>query len=367
MVILEGMLQAMEGRAPTRRGVPVQAEEPLDQFRITAEIEEITYTYDTQLLVHGSDLALERMREELGSMGDSMLIVGISELAKVHIHTNNPGKVLEACLVHGDLRDVSIENMREQFEALKAARAAAGGGPSVAGTIPAGAPPSIPAETEPKEAAVIAVAVGEGIAHIFRSLGVDVIINGGQTMNPSTEELVKAIESAPCPRVLLLPNNTNILMAAKQAMELTESEVSIVPSPNIPKGIAALLAYNPQAAPETNCARMAQAMDNTRCGEVTYAVRSARHGDMQISEGDVLGITEDEIVAVGEDPNAVLEQLLEKLLDETSEFVSVFYGVDVAQAQADTAARAIQDRHPELEIEVHYGGQPLFYYLVSVE
>jgi len=366
VVILDGMLQAVEGHV-VEPGRLAAAEEPGGAFHITAEIEEITFTYDTQLLVSASGLELDELREQLQPLGDSMLVVGTPELAKVHIHTNNPGLVLETCLKYGDLREVGVENMRQQFEALKAARMASEASQQALAGAAQGVVDLPGLEVERKEAAVVAVAVGEGLGHIFRSLGVDVLVNGGQTMNPSTEELVNGIAAAPCQKVILLPNNTNIIMAAKQAIELTDRQVEVVPSPNIPKGIAALLAYNPQADLEVNCSRMVRAMDQTRSGEVTFAVRKARHGDVEISEGDVLGITEDEIVAVGTDPSTVLGILLERLLGQNSEFVSIFFGEDVTAEEAEAAAAVIQDRHPELEIEVHHGGQPLFYYLVSVE
>lgn len=339
-----------------------------EAFRITEELEEITFTYDTQLLVRGHRLLLEDLREQLGPLGDSMLVVGTMELAKVHIHTNHPGRVLEVCLAHGSLTDVTVDNMREQFEQLKRARAGGDGGGGGGGkgqSVPSGF--VLPLPEQPKEVAVVSVAVGEGIEKILRSLGADVVINGGQTMNPSTEELVLGIESAPTSQVILLPNNGNILLAAQQALQLTSKKVAVVPSRNMPQGISALLAFNPQGSLDVNHQRMETAIRETRTGEITYAVRSTRHEQFEISEGDILAVTDDRILAVGKEPSAVLEQLVDSLVDGDSEFVTIFYGLDVEAADAEAAMRLIRDRHPEIEVELHYGGQPLFYYLISVE
>ncbi len=373
VVLFSGMTALLQGRpvASVRAAQEPPAKQTTataDAFKITDDLEDITFTYDTQFLIKGQGLALEKVREQIGPLGDSMLVVGTTDVAKVHIHTNHPGRVMEICLTHGSLTDITIDNMREQYEELKRARRAEAGGGDGDGTrasVPAGF--VIPMPEQPKEVALVSVAVGEGIEKILRSLGVDVVINGGQTMNPSTEELVLGIESAATDKVILLPNNSNILMAARQALELTTKTVAVVPSRNIPQGVSALLAYNPQASLELNRQRMDTAMRETRTGEITYAVRSTHHEEFEINEGDILGVTDDRILAVGQDPNLVLEQMVDALLDDDCEFVSIFHGADIEAAMAEAAVQLIQDRHPGIEVELHYGGQPLFYYLISVE
>lgn len=371
VVLFSGMTAMLQGRpvAAVRALDTQPAGQPsgaAESFKISDGLEEITFTYDTQLLIRGQELMLEKVREQIGPLGDSMLVVGTTDLAKVHIHTNHPGKVLEICLGHGTLADITIDNMREQYEEIKRAREAGDGGAGGAGqSVPAGF--VVPIPEQPKEVSVVSVGVGDGIEKILRSLGVDVIINGGQTMNPSTEELVLGIETAPTSQVILLPNNSNILMAAQQALQLTAKKVVVVPSRNIPQGISALLAYNSQASLDVNHQRMDAAMRETRTGEITYAVRSTRHDEFEINEGDILAVTNDRILAVGKEPDTVLEQLVDTLLDTDCEFVSIFYGAEVEAADAEAATRLIRDRHPEIEIELHYGGQPLFYYLISVE
>lgn len=394
VVLLSGMvkyLEAGEGTAPVI--VAHQAPEQLHlvrpqphtvppatgvEFRIDEELDEITFVYDTQLLIRGSDLDLDTVREQLSPLGDSMLVVGTSDLAKVHIHTNNPGTVLEICLQHGAIGDIAIDNMVEQYEAIKQSRGA-GNGRSHGdesteahsadhGELDSAVLSQITlAEQPPKQVGVVTVAVGEGIDQILRSLGADVIINGGQTMNPSTEELVLGIEAAEAPQVLLVPNNSNILMTAQQALELTSKQVAVVPTRNIPQGIAAMLAYNPQAELELNNTRMTSAMRQVRTGEITFAVRSTTYKGLEITEGDILGIVDEEIAVTGQEPNAVLEELLGLLVGEDSEFVTILYGAEISDEVAAEALEMVGRQFPGVEVEGHHGGQPLFYYLISVE
>jgi len=379
LIIIAAMTRALllgeELEAPvlaTAEATAVDPHETLEtgtEFRIDADLDDIEFTYDTQLLIRGHDIELETIRSQLTELGDSMLVVGTAELAKVHIHTNHPGQVLEICLGHGDLSDITIDNMREQYEAIKERRAAGNGEAEPAEPAEQASPPFLISNvTEaPKQVSVVTVAVGEGLEEILRSLGAEIVVSGGQTMNPSTEELVRGISAARAPEVLLVPNNTNILMAAEQALQLVDKKALVVPTRNIPQGIAAMLAYNPQATLDINRQRMVSAMGAVRTGEITYAVRSTSYNEFQIDQGDVLAIVDDEIIATGSDPQAVLTQLLERLVDSDIEFVTILYGADITEEQARAAAEAAAERYPGVELEVHRGGQPLFYYLVSVE
>jgi DAK2 domain fusion protein YloV len=384
VVLLAGMVNYLDvGQVrpavepgPALRAVPPPAV-TTPQFQIDEHTGDITYAYDTQLLIRRAsldlDLDLDRVRAQLTSLGDSMLVVGTAELAKVHIHTNNPGTVLEICLQHGSLSDITIDNMREQFEAIRQSRSAGNGGahgqgPVAAPPAPALEVPLMPVvEMPPKQVGVVTVAIGDGLEKILRSLGADVVINGGQTMNPSTEELVEGILAAPAPEVLLIPNNSNIIMAAQQAIALTSKTVAVVPSRNIPQGVAALLAYNPQAGLDQNTSRMTTAMRGVRTGEITYAVRSTSFNGIDINAGDILGIIEDEIAVTGKEPNEVLGRLLVHLVGDDSEVITILYGADVSEELAEQALDMIGGQYPAVEVEGHRGGQPLFYYLVSVE
>lgn len=384
VVILAGMVRGLAGEtaivdAGAEAAEPAVAAPAADpaahpagtHFRIDEELGDITFAYDTQVLVRGSAIAIDAMRDELGQYGDSLLVVGTPEIVKVHVHTNNPGLVLEACLRYGTLTDITIDNMRDQFEAIKHTRAAGNG--ETQAERPASAavqlfpPVVIGVDMPEKQVGVVTVAAGDGVEQIFRSLGADVIVSGGQTMNPSIEELIVGIESVGLQDVLLVPNNSNILMAARQAVDLTDKRVVVVPTRNVPQGVSALLAYNPQADAATNQQRMDAAMSRIKTGEITYAVRSTKFNDWEIAEGDILGVVDDDIVATGDDPNTVLAALLAKLVDEDSEFVTLLYGSDIAAGVADAAVAMVHAQHPAVEVECHRGGQPLFYYLVSVE
>ncbi len=403
LCLVEGVLQGVRGRedlataGPETRGRP-PAPEPSAEAVSAAEA--IRFAYDTQLLIRGSRLAVDRIRVQLEPLGDSLLVVGDPHLVKVHVHTNEPHRALATCLLHGEIIEASVENMREQHEALRHARTAAVspdgalgrpsappvelvevGAVSPGGSAPAGGPAAAPVaglpgaalnlpETRPApsgEIGVVAVASGEGLTEIFSNLGADVVVSGGQTMNPSTEDLLKALESLPSREVLILPNNGNILMAAKQTIELATKTVRVVPSKSIPQGIAALVALNRSMTLEKNQAKMQQALAGVRSGEVTRAVRSSRYKDIDIHEGDFIGILDDEIVVTGPDSLSVLSDLVKRMTIGETEIVTVFYGQPVDDAEAAQAGKRLKEACAAHEVELHRGGQPLYHYLVSVE
>lgn len=401
-----GLLCLMEGALLWIRGeevVPPPAAEAGAGPATAAETgaassaQEIEFTYDTQLLIRGSKLAVDRIRTELEPFGDSLLVVGDPHVVKVHVHTNDPHRVLAQCISHGEILEASVENMREQHEAVQRARqaaaspdeafAAGASGPGNGSAAPAAAARSssgavdysngLPAgqllelprlgQAQPAGPGVVVVASGKGLEDIFRNLGADVVVSGGQTMNPSTEDILRAIETIRCQEVLVLPNNGNILMAAKQTIDLTSKDVFVVPTRSIPQGISALVALNRSVGAEKNQARMEQALRRVRSGEVTWAVRDSKYKDIDIHAGDCIGLLDDEIVTVGPDSLSVLGDLVRRMVGDGTEIVTVFVGEDVGEDDADRARKLLAGAAPGHEIEIHRGGQPLYNFLVSVE
>ncbi|NLG83398.1 MAG: DAK2 domain-containing protein [Firmicutes bacterium] len=356
VVFMEGTLRALKGEevvaavSPTGTiagaSIPVAPgeDEPID----------LTYRYCTEFLLRGRNLNPEQIKVDLAPHGDCLMVVGDEKMVKIHLHTNNPGLILDYAVRLGEMSEIQINNMVEQsqqrLERLKQARSAE-------------------AETtsEPKEIGIVAVAMGDGLAQIFRSLGVDEVVEGGQTMNPSAEDLLRSVERVAAKQVLILPNNGNVIMTAGQVSELTELPVAVAPSKSIPQGIAALMAFNPSASLEENLMNMTRALEEVKTGEVTYAVRASNLNGLAIKEGDIIGLVEDELVAAGQKPTEVLQQILDRMVDKEDALISIYYGRDVEEEEAREALATLVDRFPAAEIELYYGGQPLYYYIVSVE
>lgn len=325
---------------------------------------EILYPYDTVFMLRGRNIPVNLLRQQLEPMGDSLLVVGDEGLIKVHIHVTDPGPVLSHCLRYGELTKIEIENMRLQHEELARVDA------NVDATAERAAdcdPKGAGASGDEKDLGVVAVGVGEGIAEILRSLGVDEIVNGGQTMNPSTEDLLQAAERTNARRVLILPNNKNIILTAEQTKNLTKREIGVVPTRSVPQGIAAMLALNPELSLEENVAAMTEAARRVKTGEITYAVRSTTYRDREIHEGDIMGLFNGEIKAVGSSPEEVLTELVSAMIGPEDSMITIFYGQDVRPEVAEQVGELIAAAHPDCELDIHHGGQPLYYYLVSVE
>ena len=280
------------------------------------------------------------------------------DIVKVHVHTNDPGLAIQKALTYGSLTSMKIDNMREEHQekvirdAQKASESA-----------------SAPKKEEPrKENGFIAVAAGDGLADIFRDLGVDYVIEGGQTMNPSTDDVLSAIEQVNADNIFVLPNNGNIILAANQAKNLTEDkEVYVVPSKNIPQGIAAMISFVSGRSAAENAESMEEEMQLIKSGQVTYAVRDTNMDGKDIKQGDFMGLTDKTIVSVGSDLQGTAKELIESLLDEDSELVSLYYGSDATKEQAEQLAEDIESTHEDVEVEVQYGGQPVYSYFISVE
>ena len=299
---------------------------------------------------------IDRFREFLHSIGDSIVLVADDEIVKVHVHTNHPGQAFERALTYGQLSRMKIDNMREEHQeklikdAEKLAKEQAEN------------------KEPPKDHGFISVSVGEGLSQIFRELGVDYLIEGGQTMNPSTEDMLNAIEKVNAKTIYIFPNNKNIILAANQARDLTEDkEIIVVPTKTIPQGISAMISFVPEKGGEENLASMTDAISRVKTGQITYAVRDTRIDDKEIHEGDIMGIGDAGILAVGRDRLQVAEEMVAEMVDEESEIISVYYGEDVSEEDAEALSDSLTEKYPECEVELNQGGQPIYYYLISVE
>jgi DAK2 domain fusion protein YloV len=313
--------------------------------------ETIEKGYCTEFLIESlkpevDDAAVERMRERLERLGDSIVLVHDGDMLKVHVHTETPDRVLMFALQMGELMSIKIENMREQNREIQRQN-------------------SRPAP--PKEQAIVAVATGEGIRGIFHDIMVEGFVEGGQTMNPSAEDIATAIRQVNAKSVIVLPNNGNIILAAQQASELVDCKVFVVPSKTIPQGISAALAYNPESPAEENAAGMAAAMEAVRSGMVTYAVRDSSMDGHTIHKGDVLGISEEGIACVGANIAQVTMDLVKTLADENSCMISFYWGADVSREDAMALRDAVRKEISHCDAEAYDGGQPIYYYIVSVE
>jgi DAK2 domain fusion protein YloV len=308
----------------------------------------LEFQYCTELLIKGEKMDPEDIKDHLQPLGDSMLVVGEDELVKVHIHSNHPGKVLETALQFGQLSDIKINNMLEEVHENRHSFEI--GKPAFA-----------------KQVGLVAVGVGDGIVGILSSLGVDIVVQGGQTMNPSTEDLLIACNEVSAPAVIILPNNKNIIMAAQQVKELCEKEVEIVPSCSVMQAISALIAYNAEGDLQEIVAAMNEEMQKISYGEVTHAVKDSAINGLHIEEGDVIGMIDGKIRLKGTAVDQVVMDLLAEMVGEDSELITLLYGDDLQEDAAESFSEKIAEVYPQCEVEMHYGGQPHYSYIFSVE
>ena len=332
--------------------------------KIDAQTEkDIKFGYCTEFIILLDKPMPEETEHEfkkfLMSIGDSIVLVADDEIVKVHVHTNHPGLAFEKALTFGALSRMKIDNMREEHQeklikdAQKLAREQE---------------KQEEAAQPPKEVGFISVSVGKGMTEIFKELGVDYLIEGGQTMNPSTEDMLNAIAKVNAKTIYIFPNNKNIILAANQARDLTEDkEIVVVPTKTIPQGITAMISYVPEKNSVENTENMLQAISQVKTGQITYAVRDTRIDDKEIHEGDIMGIGDSGILAVGKDRLEVTKETIAAMMDDDSEVVSIYYGADTDQAEAEELASAVEELYPDCDVEVNAGGQPIYYYVISVE
>lgn len=348
--ILEGALYYLKGEIDVLQSskpdmIASEVPLPVKTLSMVATDEE-PYGYCTEFLLGGQRLDPDRMRKKLGKMGQSLIVVGDESTVRVHIHTLDPGSILHYATSLGTLRQVSIRNMDEQHEHYL----------------------ELQKEKMPvADIGIVAVVAGDGLADVYTSLGVSVIVPGGQTMNPSTQNLLRAVEAVPSDKVILLPNNENIVPVANQVQSLTKKVVEVVPTETIPQGIAALLAFNSEADLETNVKAMNRARSSVKSIAVTQAVRAAKISGLDIKKKQAIGFVERELVAVGDSPAGVLAEALAKAgLDET-EVVTIYYKGDAERNRVEPVIRSLREQHPGLEVELVRGGQPHYHYIASVE
>lgn len=370
--VLEGALQALEGgHSASSPGAGTPAAAP----GVSAKVEEletadIRYPYDTQLLVAGEGISLSALRSRLLEFGDSLLVVGSENLVRVHIHTARPGEVLTACMEFGSLSSVTVDNMIEQSrEAARSYLLSSNVVGGEGGVVPL--PPEVKglgAAVELKEVGIVSVATGDGLKEIMASLGCDLVLDGGSTMNPSTAELAEAVKSVRAKKVIFLPNNGNIFLAAKQAKKLVGRSMYIIPSKTIPQGISALLSLNLTEDMSHNLKRAAKAIKRVKTGEVTFAARDGRFGRHTMKQGDTLGLIDGKVELVGQEPGAVLLSIVKRMVKPDDEVVTVYCGQDVDEETREKVLHDVKEVvGGKVEVEVHQGDQPLYYYIVSVE
>lgn len=317
--------------------------------------------YCTEFIIIGDVIDPDPIRKELETKGDSMIVVGDEDVVKVHIHTDYPGQVLEFCGQFGNLTEIAIDNMFLQNQDFANDEESHHLNLNPENVV------SFPQMSEPKSVGIVSVVAGDGLAEIFKSLGVDHIVIGGQTMNPSTEDLVTAVNSVNAESVIILPNNKNVIFSAQQVKELVDKEVGVVPTRSAPQGISALMYFVGDDSLEDNVAAMERSMREVKTGEVTYAVRSTVAGDLQIEERDIIGLLEGKIAIVGSSPGGVAMDLVRTMVDEDSTVISLYYGEDQQPQAAEELGAMLSEEYPDFEVEVYSGGQPLYYYIVSVE
>ena len=379
MQVMKGALDSLQGKeidysieAPEKQPA---AETGSTSYNIEAQAaQEIKFAYCTQFLIMLEKPISTRQetefKEYLEGIGDSIVVVADDEIVKVHVHTNDPGLAMQRGLTYGSLTTIIIENMKlERDEKISALKEKEMQSETIEDVEKQLKGEEVPKEQEPpKEMGFISVSIGDGINEIFQGLGVDYIIEGGQTMNPSTEDMLNAIEKVNAKNIFILPNNKNIILAANQAASLVEDKkIIVIPTKTIPQGITALINYIPDSTPEENAERMSEELGTVKTGQVTYAVRDTVIDDKEIKKDDFMGIGDQGIVAVGTDMVKVTRDMIAELVDEDSELISVYYGCDVAEDAAEALRADLEEAYPACDIELQYGGQPIYYYTVSVE
>lgn len=367
VVVLQGAYDALMGKE-IDYGSFEQAGSSAGFVKITAETEaEIKFGYCTEFIIvldnPLSDEEVAKYKAFLTSIGDSIVVVADDEIVKTHVHTNDPGLAIQEALKHGSLSKIKVDNMREEHQErlIKDAQ-------KVAAEQAREDAAKAAAPVELKEMGFISVSAGAGLSEIFSGLGVDFIIEGGQTMNPSTDDILNAIDKIPAKNIFVLPNNKNIILAANQAAELSEDKkVFVIPTKTIPQGITALINFIPEQDAQENAARMTEELANVKSGQITYAVRDTVIDDKQIRENDYMGIGDAGILSVGTDMEKTLIDMVEQLVDDESGIISLYYGEEVTEEEAQELAERLQEKYEDLEVEVNDGGQPVYYYILSVE
>ena len=355
MTIVKGFLAALTGEEVVESNYEVDNSSEDSEFGdnsaiMSLDIGEIQYAYCTEFFIINLKksttlAAIDRLREKLMTLGDSVICIGDLELVKVHVHTNQPGKALTYALELGELERPKIENMLEQNRQLKAKL-----------------------EAEKKEMGMLAICTGAGLSEIFKDLFVDRIIEGGQTMNPSANDIASAVQKINAEHVFVFPNNKNIILAAEQAKNLVENKtIHVIPTKNVPQGFAAALEFNPEASAEENKTNMIHALDNVKVGQVTYAVRNTSLNGFSIKEGDIIGLDDKKILAKSQSLEETVLKLIGRMKEDFHQVITLYYGEDVKEEEAEALCEVIAEKYPDCDVDFHNGGQAVYYYILSLE
>ncbi|MDP4144698.1 MAG: DAK2 domain-containing protein [Bacillota bacterium] len=359
LIILKGMYESLLNNLESELDAEQSVVKEHSPAANVIDVSEITYGYCTEFFINSQNPNVEEFKSDLTIMGDSMIVVAMDDIVKVHIHTNDPGLVLSKAIKLGDLTKIKIDNMREQHRKILELEYDA--------SVDKDEPTIDTSNEEKNEYGFISVALGEGIEKIFKDLGVDYVIEGGQTMNPSTQDILKAINNINANNIFILPNNKNIIMAASQAAELSEKNVIVIPTKTIPQGITCLTEFSADSSVDKNIEIMNEAMAKVTSGSITYAVRETEMDGKQIKEGDILGLVEGTIKEVGTDIYEVCKNIIDQIVTDDSELISIYYGKDCDKDKVNQLVSTLEDKYSDIDVQCNSGEQPLYYFLVSAE
>lgn len=364
MVIFEGMLHYLKNGEVIPISEELKEEEKPSSAQATINTDDIKFCYCTEFIIEKSspDLSADKMKEAIRKIGDSMVVIDDEDIVKVHIHTNNPGYVLEYAVKLGQLATVKIENMKKQHSEILEKENESKEEIKKEDSV---TPPSASSLTGVKNAA-ISVAAGSGVEKLFSDLGA-FVISGGQTMNPSTEDILSAIEKIDAENIFVLPNNKNIIMAAEQAAEISDKNIFVVPTKSIPQGISAMISFDSESEGETLKDSMTNAAKNVTTGLITHAVRDTTLDDLEIHDGDILGMIEKEIVSVGSDATETAKDILNKMVSDDSELITIIYGGDLDEAEAESLREYAELKFSDCDVSLYKGNQPVYSYILSAE
>lgn len=354
-IILQGMYSALNNDIKAEiKDISIKSEAKVGAAS-TKDID-IKFGYCTEFIILGESSKAEPFKKEIEPLGDSMIVVGYEDVIKVHIHTNDPGLVLSKAVKLGEISKIKIDNMREEHREMLGLEYEE----PVVDKIE-------DVEFEKKKYAFISVAMGAGITNVLKDLGVDYVIEGGQTMNPSTQDMIECVSKLNAEHIFILPNNKNIIMAATQAAEISEKDVRVIPTKSIPQGITCITMFNEELDVDLNEAALMEGLELVKTGSVTYAVRDTEMDGIEIKEGNILGLVESKIKMVGDDYFKVAEDVLASMIDEDSELITIFYGKDVEEFKIEEFVSKIEEKYEDFDIQCYKGDQPLYYFIMSVE
>ena len=353
----KGLICLLEGAIAALKGVEIKKEQNATEIIETqAEVsefgseDEIVFAYCTEFMIKNSKKSHEQFLPIIMDKGDSIVCVGSDDIIKVHIHTNNPGLILSKAVTFGEIINIKIDNMKEQFRNKQKS-----------------APEQVPVSTEKKEYGFVSIGFGEGIQKVFYDLKVDYFISGGQTMNPSTEDIIEAVNKINAEHIIILPNNSNIILAAQQAKELSEKNLYVIPTKTIPQGVSAMLAFNEENSIEDNVNDMTASINTVKTGQVTYAVRDTSMNGLDIKKDDIIALLDKDIVNHGSDVEEQTVELIKKMVDEDNFLITIFYGEMIDEDTAKSLKDKVEEIADQCDVEIVYGGQPIYYYIISVE